>query len=327
MHPKYLSLLADPKTGEGLSLEANARAGEHVAEGWLISASNRYPIRRGIPRFVDDEGYSDNFGYQWNRWAKVQFESENVGRPMAGWTRSMFHKITEYEGDLSGQTVLDIGCGPGRFCDIALEQGATVVGLDYSCAIDAAAENLGDHENLLLVQGDALNMPFADGAFDKAFSIGVLHHTPDPYGGVTQAHRVLKPGGDFAIAVYGEGGATYDFPTVTILRKTFKALWPALKHYPALWYSYGAVCSVWPISRLSRLASLPFRVVFPIACLPDIRWSVLDTFDSVTPSYQSTHSSVEVYRWFKDAGYEDVHPTDWGFTSYRGRKRGAPATG
>ncbi len=58
--------------------------GEHVIEGWLCSSIARYAIRNGIPRFVSDEGYSHNFGYQWNRWAKVQFENENVGRPMEG---------------------------------------------------------------------------------------------------------------------------------------------------------------------------------------------------------------------------------------------------
>ncbi|WP_198033074.1 class I SAM-dependent methyltransferase [Methylosinus sp. PW1] len=240
---------------------------------------------------------------------------------MEGHTRSMFCKITELDGDLSGKLVLDIGSGPGRFTDIALAQSGTVVALDYSSAIDALLENVGDRrDDLLMVQGDALQMPFADGMFDEAFSIGVLHHTPDPYAGVVEARRVLKHRGAFSLCVYGAGGATYDFPTVTLLRKTFKALWPVLGHYPALFYSYAAVYLIWPISRLSRLVSLPFRVVLPIACLPDIRWSLLDTFDSVTPSYQSTHSSVDVYRWFKNAGFSDVHPTDWGFTSYRGRR-------
>jgi hypothetical protein len=131
---------------------------------------------------------------------------------------------------------------------------------------------------------------------------------------------VLKPGGDFAISVYGEGGTVYDFPTITLWRKLFKALWPVLGHWPPLIFSYGAVYLIWPIARISRLLSLPFRLFLPIANLPDIRWSVLDTFDSVTPSYQSTHSSIEVYRWYVGAGYREVHPTDWGFTSYKGAK-------
>ena len=60
------------------------------------------------------------------------------------------------------------------------------------------------------------------------------------------------------------------------------------------------------------------RGAFPFARYPDLRWSVVDTFDGVTPHYQSTHRSYEVYRWFLDAGLERVEPSDWGVTSYRG---------
>jgi ubiquinone/menaquinone biosynthesis C-methylase UbiE len=156
----------------------------------------------GIPRFVRDEGYSDNFGYQWNRWARVQFEDQNINGPMEGHTTRMFQTITQFSADiLRGKTVLDMGCGPGRFSDVAASMGASVVALDYSTAIDAAKANFaGKGADILFVQGDALRLPLKDNSVDFTFTIGVLHHTPDPAAGVTEAHRVTRGGGNLRSA-------------------------------------------------------------------------------------------------------------------------------
>jgi hypothetical protein len=74
------------------------------------------------------------------------------------------------------------------------------------------------------------------------------------------------------------------------------------------------------IPFIGRITSGLFRVFFPNINLPDINWSLLDTFDSITPSYQSTHESYEVFQWLKNCGLVNIEPTDWGFTSYRAIK-------
>lgn len=48
----------------------------------------------------------------------------------------------------------------------------------------------------------------------------------------------------------------------------------------------------------------------------------LDTFDSITPGFQSAHESYEVFQWFKKAGLIEIEPSNWGFTSYHGLKPG-----
>ena len=76
-------------------------------------------------------------------------------------------------------SVLDVGCGAGRFAEIALRTGAKVVALDYSTAVDACYANLGHHENLEVVQGDVYALPFVGRSFPFVYSLGVLQHTPD----------------------------------------------------------------------------------------------------------------------------------------------------
>jgi SAM-dependent methyltransferase len=88
---------------------------------------------------------------------------------------------------------LDVGCGGGRVIDVALELGWQVTGLD------ASSDQLGiarlRHPNLELVEADASALPFADGSFDAAYST-FTHTDLDDFGGaVSEASRILRPGG------------------------------------------------------------------------------------------------------------------------------------
>jgi ubiquinone/menaquinone biosynthesis C-methylase UbiE/uncharacterized protein YbaR (Trm112 family) len=313
MKYEYLNFLKCPITEEDLEMEVHEEKAGEILSGKLFSSKAEFPITNGIPRFVKDQGYSDNFGWQWNHWAKVQFESENIGRPMAGYTSKMFQSITELTREkLQDKTILDIGCGPGRFTDVSRTLGAKlVIAIDYSSAIDAAKDNFEDTTGIFFVQGDALNLPFKEGLFDFAYSIGVLHHTPNPIKGVQEAARVLQQGGELAISVYKKGGY-YDFITVQMWRKLFKMLWPIFGHRLPYLYSqiFGRIN--YYICRSSRALSFPIRLIFPsVVTLQDLRWSILDTFDSVTPSYQSTHTVYEVYRWFKETNFKYIKVAAW----------------
>ncbi len=312
MKYEYLNFLKCPVTEEELELDVYEEHKGEILSGKLYSSKSDFPIINGIPRFVKNEGYSDNFGWQWNHWAKVQFECENTGRPMAGYTTKMFKAITELTSEkLQDKTILDIGCGPGRFVDVSRTLGAKlVIALDYSTAIDAAKENFEDATGIFFVQGDALNLPFKEGVFDFVYSIGVLHHTPSPIKGVQEAARVLKKSGEFAISVYKKGGY-YDFVTVQMWRILFKSLWPIFGHRLPYVYSQFFGRTNHYIRRYSRILSLPIRLIFPSVTLPDVRWSVLDTFDSVTPSYQSAHTVYEVYSWFKKMDFIDIRVAAW----------------
>jgi len=307
MKLKHLSLLCDPETREDLTLTDAVYKGDEIVSGTLVSAAHRYPISHGIPRFVRNEGYSDNFGYQWNRWARVQFEDRNVGGPMQGHTTRMFQTITRFSAEmLRGKMVLDMGCGPGRFTDVAVTMGAKVVALDYSSAIDAAKANFaGKDADILFIQGDALHLPLKSNSVDFSFTIGVLHHTPAPATGVQEAYRVTRGGGQFAIRVYGAGGF-YTYPTVRFWRAVFLALKPQFGHYPPLIYSYLFGTLGFGLGKIWRPLSYPLRAVFPTAWLPDYRWTILDTFDAIATTHQSGHTPEEIEGWLRTAGYAEV---------------------
>ncbi len=110
-----------------------------------------------------------------------------------------------------GELLLDLGCGAGRHAFEGLRGGARVVALDASynevlstrnmframgAEREAAEGSVGS-----AVQGDALRVPFRDGAFDRIIVSEVLEHVKDDTLAIAELSRVLKPQGVLAVTV------------------------------------------------------------------------------------------------------------------------------
>jgi len=330
MNIDFLKILCCPKTGSDLKLIINEYSKNgSVERGVLISREGgyRYPIIKGIPRFVDKELYSDSFGYEWKKWSKIQFESKNVGKKMEGHTNKRFWGLTNFpKGELKDKIVVEFGCGPGRFLDIVRSNGGVAVGIDMSLAVESARENFKDDINTLIIQGDILNPPFKRDIFDMGYTIGVLHHTPDPYKGFEGLVEVIKKNGHIACCVYPKN-RFYDYFSVKIHRKFINLTKPIFGNRLALIYSYFSAYFLYYLSlfmkkrlHLKRLTTFLEKHIFVNTNIPDVRWRVLDTFDAITPRYASTHTREEVEGWFRKSGCRNIKQIGWCPTSFCGIK-------
>lgn len=99
--------------------------------------------------------------------------------------------------------VVDVGCGPGNYTrSLAAESGGgLVVGVDASEAMLAAAVRSEGPTNIAFVRADACSLPFEDGQFDAACSVGTIHMIDDPFRALDEMIRVLAPGGRLIVAV------------------------------------------------------------------------------------------------------------------------------
>jgi SAM-dependent methyltransferase len=115
-------------------------------------------------------------------------------------------------GVRAGDRLLDLGCGFGRHSYQAARLGAAVVSFDASWdevrnvqdtfgAMLVAGELTADDPGVGSTQGDALQLPFADGSFDRVIASEVLEHIPDDEAAMAELTRVLRPGGTMAVTV------------------------------------------------------------------------------------------------------------------------------
>jgi ubiquinone/menaquinone biosynthesis C-methylase UbiE len=109
-----------------------------------------------------------------------------------------------------GERLLDVGGGiggPARW--IATRFGCHVTSIDLTPEFCRAAEELnaatGLSDCVRVVEGSALDLPFGEGEFDRAYSENVVMNIPDKSRFLDEAFRVLRPGGVFAFSHYGSG--------------------------------------------------------------------------------------------------------------------------
>jgi ubiquinone/menaquinone biosynthesis C-methylase UbiE len=99
-----------------------------------------------------------------------------------------------------GTRLLDVATGPGVLAAAAAARGAIATGLDFSSAMIADARRR--HAAVTFRDGDAQQLPFADGTFDAVvMNFGMLH-LARPERAIAEAHRVLSPGGRYAFTVW-----------------------------------------------------------------------------------------------------------------------------
>ncbi len=298
MKKDLLRWLRCPDCKKELNLEVFEFDGDEIKEGSLCCTCGKmYSITGYIPRFANYANYVDSFGFEWGIHRKTQLDSARGDHL----SEDRFKNVTGFHLDrLKGASILDVGCGTGRFAEVAGRYGGKVVGVDLSSAVDVAFENLGRKGNFHFIQGDIFSLPFEPGTFDYIFSIGVLHHTPDCEKAFKSLPPLLKEGGRIAIWVYD----SYRIPYLNeTLRSITKMLPKRLLYYLGyasvpLYYGYRI-----PIVRFF-LRSL--QAYMMIILHPEWRMRVLDTFDWYACEYQSKHTYYEVFRWFIEAGLHDI---------------------
>jgi 2-polyprenyl-3-methyl-5-hydroxy-6-metoxy-1,4-benzoquinol methylase len=311
MHRRLLDALACPACRGDLDLIGAGLDGDRVLSGTLVcrGCAEGYKIVDQIPRFVSSENYAQSFGFQWNLFKLEQFDSVS-GTTLS---RDRFFSETGWVPSwLEGKLVLDAGCGAGRFLDVATRTGATVIGVDLSDAVDAAASTLADRGNLDLVQARIDALPFRDGVFDGIYCIGVLQHTSDPEACARALGRALRPGGRIAITAYERRRWTMLYSKYWVRRAVGRLSPDTLYRLVS-----GLMPLLFPLTEI--LFRLPligraFRFLIPVANYVDLhlslrqryRWALLDTFDMLAPAYDRPQRYEDLRHWLEAEAVTEI---------------------
>lgn len=248
-----------------------------------------------------------SFGYEWQAFSEMLPDYEANFR----WYFERFKPE-----DFTGRLVLDAGCGTGRHTFYMSRTGAReVVAMDFSQAIEVAAANNRANQNTHFVQADIYHPPFRPQTFDFVYSLGVLHHLPDPEHGFQSLLRYLRPDEFINIYLYWnlEGEAAWKRALLKVVTQARQVT----TRMPHAW-----------LQRLSWVLAAGFQVAFVLparvlASLPPTRpladrvplghyrkysFRVLytDQFDRFSAPIENRYSRAEVAGWFERAGLREV---------------------
>jgi len=301
MKASALDFLVCPVSGTNLELEVFERDGSEILEGLLASASGqKYPIRRGVPRFVSSEEYTDTFGFQWNRHARIYLDGTDKHRVYSTFDQ-LKQKLALSPEKVSGKTILDVGCGTGANGLAVSEWNAReVFCVDLSSAVEAAYVNTKHLTNVHVFQADLFRLPFRRATFDIVYSIGVLHHTVNTAQAFYSLVPFLRENGIVAVWLYP------DVPDLSQrlsdrLRSITTRMSPKIL-YGLCWLAVPA----YYVYKIPFLGKAIFHFLPPISKEPYWEDRVLDTFDWYSPTYQWKHTYPEVHGWFREVDLIDI---------------------
>ncbi len=318
MQRRFLKLLRCPECRAELRLDSVAEGDERaIVVGQLActACAGSYPIRHRIPRFVPETDYVDSFGWQWNRFAKLQRDSYNgttIGRDTilkrSGWAPARW----------AGKTVLECGCGSGSDTEVLLDLADTVVGFDLSRAVDAFRPDLLASKKLLVLRADLLKIPLETKAFDIVYCHRVIQHTPDPRTSLHSMVRHVRPGGSVLVHSYSR-----HWKSLLNYKYVWRGLTRRLPHRvvyrclrivgPALYVLHGILNRLAFLRRLNRLA-IPFeyhtrmlrKAGSTLTRRECYEYSFLITFDALTPRYDNPSQPMTLRSWCLEERMEDV---------------------
>ena len=224
MKRKLLDYLRCPSCAGAILLASVVRTEDaEIMEGQLAcdSCQRSFPIVRGIPRFstpekvaADKAATAESFGWQWQHFVQGD---ELYADQFLGWIAPVRPEFFQ------DKVVLEGGCGKGRHTQLAAGWGARdVIGADLSEAVETAFTATLTLDNAHIVQADIYHLPFAR-VFDYAFSVGVLHHLPDPQAGFRSLASKVRAGGHLSAWVYGAENNEWITRFIDPLREKFSS--------------------------------------------------------------------------------------------------------
>jgi len=345
-------IFVDPKTHQPLALDSIQKKNGRVISGFLSYKKRKFPIINSIPRFVHKKFYetdhqsskeiqtSDSFGNKWNdkrhqvlglsATDKVLLQEQFMA--MLG-----CKKLAELKGVLkNAKRTLNAGCGVAwseyLFNDNSETERHCV---DISLSIETAYQRTKKLKNVIVSQASIFDLPYRNETFDIVYSLGVIHHTPDPRVAFMKLVEKLAPGGLIGFYIYNKKPSLREMADREIRKITTKLSYDECfrfsKKMALLGKAFSKIDQKLTIKEDISLLNIKkgtynlHKFIYDhfLKCWynpkQDIRFSSLVNQDWYHPGYASHHSKGEILGWFEEAKLNRVRciqPKGWEFSGY-----------
>jgi SAM-dependent methyltransferase len=247
------------------------------------------------------------FGKEWKHFDQSGLAEADAARLFAAYFAVFpWHELPR---DAKG---FDLGCGTGRWARFVAPRVGVLHCIDPSDAIEVARKNLVEHPNCVFHRCGVDRMPIPASSMDFGYSLGVLHHVPDPQSALTNCVRKLKPGAPLLLYLY------YAFDNRP---RWFRLLWKAsdgirrvVCHMP--FFARLAVSQMlalilyWPLARFAQVAErLGANVAnFPLSGYRHLGFYVMrtDALDRFGTRLEWRFTRAQIETMMKNAGLERI---------------------
>lgn len=249
----------------------------------------------------------EGFGDEWARFDQSQVSEQEQEIQFAG-----YFGIFPWHVLPQNPVGFDLGCGSGRWAKLVAPRVGKLHCIDPSSALDVARRNLAAFPNCEFHSATVGAIPLKDASMDFGYSLGVLHHVPDPEAGLRSCVAKLKPAAPFLVYLY----YAFDnrpswFRTVWRVSDILRRAVSRLPHRPRFAVSQlFAVCVYFPLARAALVAERLGVDVrnFPLSAYRSLSFYTMrtDALDRFGTRLEHRFSRGRIIGMMEDAGLERI---------------------
>ena len=259
-----------------------------------------------------DPATVEGFGQEW-----AAYDQTRLTRAELTSIFESYFGIFPFESLPAAAEGFDLGCGSGRWADLVLPRVGTLHCIDPSGqALAVAKRRLQGRDGVRFHQASADNMPMPDASQDFGYSLGVLHHVPDPARALAQCVRKLKPGAPFLLYLYHKldnrpGWYRRLWQATDVVRRGLSRL-----PFPLRKAATTAIATFvyWPLARSAAIAERSGLDVsnFPLGGYRRMSFYTMrtDALDRFGTRLEHRFSRVEMAAMMADAGLTEIRFSD-----------------
>ena len=255
-----------------------------------------------------DRRVVNGFGQEWSH-----YNQSRLGTTELKALFESYFAVFPFNEPTANWIGFDLGCGSGRWARLMSPKVKFLHCIDPSpAALQVARKNLSECRNCMFYVADTHSMPKEDGSMDFGYSLGVLHHIPDPQLALIACVKKLKGNAPFLLYIYYamENRPSHYrliWQVADYMRRSISTMPFAMRKMVS---SCIAAVVYWPLARTARLLEKAGRNIegFPLHFYRHRSFYVMrtDALDRFGTRIEHRFTRLDIYRMMTVAGLEKI---------------------
>jgi ubiquinone/menaquinone biosynthesis C-methylase UbiE len=250
----------------------------------------------------------EGFGYEWSSFDQTALSNDELLELFLS-----YFELFPWKSLPENAVGFDLGCGSGRWAKFVADKVGTLHCIDASAAaLEIAKSKLKDKGNCQFHLASVDNIPLENNSMDFGYALGVLHHIPDPLGGMKACVKKLKPGAPFLVYIYyAFDNRPYWFRLIWRISDILRRVISKLPYFYRYWITQViAVVVYYPLARFALvLEKIGFKVeLMPLSAYRNSSFYTMrtDALDRFGTRLEHRFTAQEIEEMMKQSGLNRI---------------------